>query len=137
MSRRAEAVSGFTRNHQTLIIVARIFAGFGWLISLAGIIACGFTWGPAGEAFAAVFSGGMKADMAGVTAGAAPFFSSLMMILTGFIVVAYAQVMRVVSSIEANTQASFLLLDRRLPNPHPDADTYAGFNDPGLGSIPM
>lgn len=137
MSRRAETVTGFTRNHQTLIIVARMFAGIGWLISLGGIAACVFTWAPASLAIVAVFSDGFDADVQGVMAGATPFFSAIMMIVTGFIVVAFAQVMRVVSSIEANTQASFLLLDRRLPNPHPDADTYGGLNDHGLGSSPF
>ena len=137
MSRRAETVTGFSRDHQTMIIVARVFAGFGWLISLGGLVAAGFTWAPASQAFAAIMADGMNADVQGVMAGATPFFSALMMILSGFIVVAYAQVMRVVSSIEANTQASFLLLDRRLPNPHPDADSFAGMNEHGLGSIPM
>jgi len=137
MSRRAETVTGFSRNHQTLIIVARVFAGFGWLISLGGILACVFTWSAASVAMATMFSEGFSTDVAATMAGATPFFSSLMMIVTGFIVVAYSQVMRVVSSIEANTQASFLLLDRRLPNPHPDADSFAGLNDHGLGTIPM
>ena len=130
-------VSGFSRNHQTLIIVARVFAGFGWLISLGGIVACVFTWSPAGEAMARLISDGFNSDAAVVMAGATPFLSALMIIVTGFIVVAYSQVMRVVSSIEANTQASFLLLDRRLPNPHPDVESYAGLNEHGLGSSPL
>jgi len=137
MSRRAETVTGFSRNHQTMIIVARVFAGFGWIISFGGLVACVFTWSGASIAIVALISDGFNADVPSLMTTATPFFSAVTMIITGLIVVSFSQVMRVISSIEANSQASFLLLDRRLPNPHPDADTFAGLNDHGMGSIPM
>ena len=137
MSRRAENTSGFTRSHKTLIAVSRFFAGLGWMIAFAGLAMAGFAWPAAGMAFAEISESGMATDMTTVAGAAAPFLSGLMMLLSGLLAVAYGQVMRVISSIEANTQAAFLILDRRLPNPHPDVDDYRSLNETGLHTIPM
>lgn len=137
MARRADTVAGFHRNHMALTIVARLFAGIGWIVSLGGVVACVLTFSAVSVAAGAIYTEGLHADVGTIMSGATPFFSGIILILSGLIVVAFGQVMRVVSTIEANTQAAFLLLDRRLPNPHPDADSYAGLNDHGLGSFPV
>ena len=138
MPRAAENVAGFTRNHNSLVIISRIFAGIGWGLAVLGLVVCVFAWGSMSIAVGEIVTEGFAADIGTVAAIAMPFLSGLMMVLSGMLIVACGQVLRVVSTIEANTQGAFLLLDRRLPNPYPDVETYPGLNDPVLGpAIPM
>ncbi len=126
MSRRAEAVAGFKGQHKVLGVIGRLFEGLGWLVAVVGIVACGLTASALGTAISTLVASGAKSDTAVVLALATPFFSGVMILFSGLMVVAYGQIMRAVTSIEANTQASFLVLDRRIPNPHPDLDLHSG-----------